>query len=315
MRTTEGASDTAARDTSTKLAPFRRALIVANPIAGRGRARAAAHELAEGLARAGIENELYFTAARGDARTRLRCMDPAVDLVVSVGGDGTVSEVLDGLVRREVPVMILAMGTGNVMSLDLGLPHDVDGVLDVIASRRARQLDVARVNQRHLSFLVSGIGFDGMVVRELEALRKGPISKLTWARAALRTLARYREPELEVELDGERLAGTYGFVLFSNVIHYGGSRVLHRDARIDDGLFEAYLFRGCSHLGLLGYGLWGMLAGLPGGRCTLRRARKIRVRSAVPVPYQVDGDYKGETPIEIEIQPETFTLLVPDPRV
>src|SRR5688572_12857720 len=88
---------------------FRRALVVANPIAGRGRARAAARELAIGLEQLGVASELYFTTARGDARLWLRARARDHDLVVAVGGDGTVSEVLDGLVDRSVPIAILPM--------------------------------------------------------------------------------------------------------------------------------------------------------------------------------------------------------------
>src|SRR5207248_659385 len=69
-------------------ATFHRALIVANPIAGRGRSQAAARELAEGLGRRGIACETYLTASRDDARVKLRCASPDVDLVVAIGGDG-----------------------------------------------------------------------------------------------------------------------------------------------------------------------------------------------------------------------------------
>jgi YegS/Rv2252/BmrU family lipid kinase len=301
------------RESISTLEPalFRRALVVANPIAGRGRARGAARELSAGLARRGIACETFFTAARDDARVKLRCLSPDVDLVVAVGGDGTVSEVLEGLVDREIPVAILPLGTANVMSLDLGLPRDVDRALEMIAAGRTTRLDAARVNGRYLSFLVTGIGFDAMVVRELEARRKGAITKLDWARAAWRTLADYTPPALAVEIDGRRIDGEFGEVLVSNVVHFAGYRTLCAERRVDDGLFEAYLFEKSSRANLVGYALRGLLRGLPGGSCKLVRAKNVRVTAPEPVPVQVDGDGRGTTPVEVCVMDAQFRLVIP----
>lgn len=291
--------------------PFQRALILVNPIAGRGRAERAARELAQLLEREGAEVELCATRKKGDARERAERIGPELERLIVVGGDGTVSEVLQGLARHELPLLILPMGTANVMGLDLGLPRDAAGALRVLREGRLQRLDVARVAGHGLSFLVTGIGLDGMVTRELERVRRGPITKWSWVRAALRAFRNYREPQLEVELDGRVLEERYGFVLFSNVIHYGGHPVLRGQRRLDDGLFEVYLFRSCSRLGLLAHALRALTRGFPSPRCELQRARRLRVHSDEPVAFQVDGDFAGQTPLELEVLAQPFTLLVP----
>jgi diacylglycerol kinase (ATP) len=294
--------------------PFRRALVLANPIAGSGRARRASEELATGLEGIGIEVELHFTRERGDARERAQKLARDVDLVVSVGGDGTLGEVLaglSGLSGRDVPVAILAAGTANVMSLDLGLPRRVAGLLEVIALGRTVPVDTARVNGERLSFLVTGVGFDAMAVHELESRRRGPITRASYVAAGLRVLRRYAPPSLEVELDGRQMPGRFAQVLVSNVVHYGGFRVLSSDRRLDDGLFEVYLFPKGSRASLAGYALRALLRGLPGGACTRLRARRVRIVSEAPVPCQVDGDAFGETPVEIAVHPVQSRLVVP----
>lgn len=297
--------------------PFRRALVIANPVAGRGRGHVVAHEVERLLASSTAFVERFETAARGDARARARRLEPDVDLVVSIGGDGTLSEVLAGLPRRDVPVAVLPMGTANVLALDLGLPRSPADLVAMLPRARRQPLDVARVNGEHLCFLVAGVGFDASVVRELERARRGPTSKLAWALAGLRAFARHRDVPLRVTVDGRALDGAFGHVLVSNIVHYGGFDVLDPKRELDDGLFDVYTFRGGSRLGLLAYLVRGALARFPGGDCELVRARRVRIEAGEPVPYQIDGDHRLDaappwrTPFELEVEPERFTLLVP----
>jgi len=291
-------------------APYRHGLVVVNPIAGRGKGRQVGAEVVEGLGRRGVRAEVFETSARGDARAHLRCMAPDIDLVVSVGGDGTLREVFSGMLEPAIPIGVLPLGTANVLSLDLGLPRDVDRALEVFLAKKCALIDTCTVNG-HLSFLVTGVGLDGMAVRELEAKRKGPITRWSYLWAGLRALWSYRAPRLTVEVDGEPLPGSFGLVLVSNIIHYAGVIRLSRERKLDDGLFEVYLFRHGTRLGMLPYAIRGLLGLLPGGSCTLRRARRVRITSPEPVPCQVDGDYRGETPVEIEVGGPQYRLLVP----
>lgn len=289
---------------------FQRALVIANPVSGRGQAARAGRELAEGLNQRGIPAELFLTSAKGDAFSRLRADAEGPDLVVSVGGDGTLREVFEGLLDPEVPVAVLPFGTANVLALELGLSRNVPQTLEMIEAGRVTAIDVSQVNG-HLSFLVVGVGLDGMTVRDVEERRDGPITKWTYVGAVARTLKGYRPPRLRLELDGEALEGEYGFVVASNVHGYGGLLQLDRGARIDDGLLEVYLFPTGTRRELVAAALRGMIHHLPGGAVGMRRARHIRVEAEEPVPYQVDGDLGGTTPVELEVGPRQYHLLVP----
>jgi diacylglycerol kinase family enzyme len=174
----------------------------------------------------------------------VRALTPGTDLVIAVGGDGTLREVFDGLADPDLPVALLPMGTANVLSIQLELPRDVDGLLESCAAGACSASTWPR-SRAGLSFLVTGVGFDGRVIRELEARRNGAITHLSYLPAVLRALRGYRPPELSVEIDGERLPGTYGLVLVSNIIHYGGLLKLS-NAALDDGHFEVFLFRKAS---------------------------------------------------------------------
>lgn len=289
-------------------------LIIANPIAGRGRGERIARELETALSRAGFAAELHLTLARGDGRERAAKIGLDVDVVVAVGGDGTLSEVLSGLPRRDIDVGLLPMGTANVLSLDLRLPRDVAGFIAMLRERRTQTIDLAQVNRTHASFLVCGIGFDADVVHELEKRRDGPITKLDWTWAGMRALANWKNPKLTVEIDGRALAGEYALVLVSNIVHYGGYDVLSRDRVFDDGLFEVYMFEAESRLGLLRHAVHGAFGRFPSKKAHLQRGKHVTVRSKTPVPFQVDGDLRGLTPFELVVGSEPFRLLVPSHR-
>jgi len=291
--------------------PYRNALVVANPIAGRGKGEHAATELAEALRNAGIATELFLTKARDDARVRVRCADPDTDLIVAVGGDGTIGEVMAGLMSDDISVGIMPMGTSNLLGLDLSLPRDVDSVLEVLLAGHTQRIDLSEVNG-HVSFLCTGVGIDAATVRALEKRRTGPISKLSYARPLLDCLWNFSKPKLSVEVDGKPIEGTFGLVVACNTIHYASYLKLARDRKLDDGLYEVYLFPSASGLSLLTYAIRGLLGRLPGGGCTMVRATSLRITSDEPVPYQVDGDYRGETPVEFRVTGRQVKLLVPN---
>lgn len=290
--------------------PFAKALVIGNPVAGRGRGTDAARETCEGLRSLGVATELFMTHARRDAWRRVRTMDADVDLVVSVGGDGTLSEVLGGLVDRDVPVAQLPLGTANVLAQELGLPRDVDGLLEVVKRRRTSALDTADVDGR-LTFLCVGSGIDGCAVEEVEARRNGPISYLTYVKAMARVLRNYRPPQLKLEIDGEPVAGEFGFVLVSNVREYGGFFHLSSKCRRDDSRVEVYAMRSGARHRIARMAATAALQELPGRVADFWQARRVVVQAPDDQPYQVDGDLGGHGSFTYEVSDARYQILIP----
>lgn len=304
--------------------PISNLLVIANPVAGRGRGESSARALAEHLRAAGREVEVFTTTRRGDARERAAAIDGDVAAVVSVGGDGTLSEVLSGLRSndrtlrshdrqrrdRAIPVAQLALGTANVLALDLRLPRDPAQLARVVLAGRVQRVDLARVGDR-LCFLGASAGYDARVVHGVERLRRGPITKWTWARAAITEFREYVAPELSVEIDGTRAPGTFGMVLIANVVNYAGWPSLADDRVLDDGRFEAYLFPARSRRDLTRHALRGLFARFPGGDVARIQGRHFRVECAEPVALQVDGDAAGHAPFELTVEATPCRMLVP----
>ena len=290
--------------------PYHRAVIVANPIAGRGRGVAAARELSDALGRRGLSAHVHLTERRHCGRDHVRAMPDDVDLVVAVGGDGTLRDVLSGLTERDAAIAQLPMGTANVLAKDVGLPMDVDGLVELVERGTTSTLDTAMVNGM-LTFLCVGVGFDGACVAEVERRRKGPITKLDYVTAGLRVLKGYRQPSLRLEVDGEEVDGEFGFVLISNVREYGAVFRLSSECRRDDQRAEVYAVRDASRLGLARMATTAMLRELPGRVAEYWQARRVRVIAGDEVPWQIDGDLGGYGSVEYAYEGQRFRLVAP----
>ena len=290
--------------------PFRRAMLVVNPTSGRGQGVKVAQELAEALGQKGIASETHVTRERGDGLRAMRAKGTDYDLAIAIGGDGTIRETLEGLVDTEVPVAVVPAGTANVLAGCLGLRRDVHHTLEVILGNQPRDLNVARVNGR-LSMLCVGVGFDGWAVREMERTRKGASSMRAYAKALTVSFRRFEPKSLSVTLDGVRRKETFGSVLVSNTARYAGAVKLSPEARLDDGLFEVYLFPTGTRLELARALTRGLVRHLPGGAVTMERARSVRIECDEEVPCQIDGDAAGATPVELEVQETRFRILAP----
>jgi YegS/Rv2252/BmrU family lipid kinase len=290
------------------------ALIIANPVSGRGRADRLAESLESQLRWHGVRSSLRITSARGEARALAARCPSDVDIVVSVGGDGTLSEVIDGLPLDGPPLGLLPAGTANVLALELGLPTDAGGCARMLVKGHTCALDILRVNGRR-AFLNVSVGFDAAVVEELERRRRGRISKLSYLGPLVRTLRTHRRPQLAVRLDGGA-ARSYGQCFLTNVRMLGTSLLRFDHApRRGDGCVEAYLCRGGRRRDILRYALRLGFARLArAGDVEFHRARKIEVDADHPVPYQVDGDYGGVTPVAVEVLTESLQILTPRPE-
>lgn len=274
----------------------------------------------------GNEVEVVETNRRGHA-TRF-AQDAArrgVDLVIGFGGDGTLNEVATGVAGTDTALGVLPGGSTNVFARTLGMPNDpaaaVQQLAAGIAARTIEPIGLGRVNGRYFCFH-TGVGYDAAVVREVErrASLKRWLGHPLFIYAALRTwLVGYDRaaPHFTVTSpDHEPVPGFFTVVLNTNPYTYLGNRPLDLSpaATLDRGLV-AVTFRSMKVSAILG-GLGGALRG--GGVKASETLdvqtdlTSIVVSHAEPFPYQLDGDYLGETRhLEFTHVPEAVRLVRP----
>ena len=301
-----------------------RAVIFANPIAGRGRGRILAERLQARFVKEGWAVEAVFERPESVSDRALA----GATAVVSIGGDGTlravVERVTDGGKNEGPGVLVVPMGTANLMGRHLGVGLSVKGLeeraVSAIAQRRVVRLDLGRITSgsefrvpsSKLFLLMVGVGIDGEIVHALDKVRRGPIGFASYLRPGFGTLARYHFRAIEVEVDGQRIFPMRPAVAFvGNVKEYGTGFEILPAARSDDELLDVCVMPAGSASELIKHFLAAFTGEhLQGEGVVYAKGKKVKVTSHEPVAVQADGDPAGFTPVEMEILPTRVAFLV-----
>lgn len=290
--------------------PVKRLGFVVNPVSGRGAGPGLVQGAMSTLHRAGTETLVHETRGPGDARDWAATRGRAFDVVVCVGGDGTLREVIEGLDGGGT-VGVIPAGTANVVARDLGIPRSGAGAVRVLLEGRPRSLDVGRVNGRPFLAMV-GVGFDGEVVRSLCDSRRGPIRMSSYVLPGLRSFLHHRPQPLAVTVDDRPSRnGAFGMII-CNTRNYGGFLSVAPQARMDDGWLDFQMQLGSGRTSLLVLSLAALMHRRPPSHlAAYGRGRRIKVEAGTPVPVQVDGDAFGTTPVEVEVEAARVSILAP----
>lgn len=296
------------------------ALLIFNPAAGQGRPEETL--AAARLAFSAVAQDVVVTQSGGDARAaaqRAARRPDVYDAVLVAGGDGTLNEVLNGLMAEHeaapLPIGLIPLGTRNILARELGIPRgDMEAQAALVERGRTRPLDLGRAGEQYFS-LVAGFGFDAAVVREVALPIKELIGPAAYAFATLGALARYHSTRFRLILDGECVESEAFMVLAANVATYAFQGVKPAPfAAPDDGWLDICVFER-ARMDKVGFvtQIAAVFARrhLRDPRVRYYRARHLEIISDPPVEAQLDGDGIGLTPLTVEIVPKACTVFVP----
>jgi YegS/Rv2252/BmrU family lipid kinase len=300
-------------------------VFLVNPASGNGATGKRWPELQRQAADFGLDGHVELSTGPGGLAELARsAADDGAEIVVAVGGDGTVHEVANGLLRaqrRPLPELgILARGTGDDFVRALGIPTaDIDA-LTVLRDGRTRELDVGRVTYRTgagdeaQSFFVSmaGVGMSGAVARRLNTTSKRLGGKVAGLVATFAVFSRWRNVDLRVTVGGEQREGRMEDVLVGNTEFHNGGMRLCPGARPDDGVFDVLLIGDLTKADLVRV-LPKLYKGthLPHPKAELLRGATVSVESSTPLPIELDGEQPGTTPARFEVVPGELRVRVP----
>lgn len=287
-------------------------LFILNPTSGRKKTRDTLQSVIESVyAESGYEFRIQRCDRKEDVDPVLEeARRQGVELVVAVGGDGTVHEVAARLIGTPTILGIVPTGSGNGLARHLQIPLEPAAALRALAASRVEEIDTAFVNE--IPFInVAGVGFDAVVAERFASSTVRGLE--TYIREGLRVYSSYAPEEYEIRLNGEVVRHRAYLIAVANASQYGNGALIAPLASLQDGLLDLSLL----HLGsLLAAPL--LLQQLFTGRLnesahvTMLRARQVTIHRSAAGPAQIDGEpHLLPDVLTFGIRPRSLRMLVP----
>lgn len=290
------------------------ALVIFNPTAGRRRLRRLEDVLAR-LRAAAVDVRLQPTAARGDAERFARTA--AADLVVAAGGDGTINEVVNGLMAAPTdavpPLGIVPLGTANVLAREVGLGDDADAVAATLLGDGELAYRPGRLRSgdaiRHF-IMMAGIGFDADVVGKVDLRWKRLLGRGAYGLASAGRFLAYRPHLFRLAIDGVPYQAAS--VVVSRGRHYAGAYVAAPEASLARPELHVCLFEQPGRLAVLRYGAALLRNALPQAAAyRVVAGREVEILGSGTQIVQADGDIVARLPLRIDVAERAIRLKVP----
>jgi YegS/Rv2252/BmrU family lipid kinase len=297
------------------------AALIYNPVAGSGltKKRVPVEEVRDRFIANGWHVGLVPTRCALDGTEAAKfAMTHGADVVVAMGGDGTVNEVVQALVGTDTPLGIVPAGTINVLAQELNLPLDPLAAVDVITSEQVRRIDLGRANGRYFTMMI-GLGYDAESTNTIIPDLKKWTGPVAYYVAGVQAFAKHKSVRATMTIhDGKktrRLRRLVYMMIVSNVgLYAGGVLKFTPEASFTDGLFDVCLIRSRRWYRALLHVVLSFLGGLRTvSDVEFFQVKSIKMTTGRPFPYQLDGDPAGTTPVTIEMVPRALAVVAPPP--
>jgi diacylglycerol kinase (ATP) len=301
-----------------------RTRVIVNPAAGAGKTAKKWPMIMSLLKSLGLEFGHDITEAPGHAIELTKsAVQKGYELVVSVGGDGTIHEVVNGLYAAggttDVAVGIINTGTGADYIRTIGVPRRYKEACECLLSDNRRTVDLGVIEYRNggqakkrLFVNFAGLGFDAEVVRATTEKFKAMGDVPSYLMGLFSTLFSYQNRDVSIEVDGELGERKICTVLLNNGRYVGGGMLSAPNADPGDGFFDLVIIDDIGKPDLI-LSLPRIYKGthLTHPKVTLMRARKVEIKPAVRMAVQADGELLGEAPARFSIMPAALKVVIP----
>jgi diacylglycerol kinase (ATP) len=301
------------------IALYRNAYLIYNPFAGklnRSKSQLLQRTIEALRGRGHAVQHVPTTGPQTAAAIARESIASGADLILAAGGDGTINEVMNGMVGSEVPLGVLPAGTANVLACEMRMNYDAARIAGELHEFVPARIAVGKLHgerkgeDRHF-LLMAGAGLDALIVYSVNPSVKAMLGKVAYW---IGGFAHIGKPLTEFNVEAGGQVHRCSFALASRVKNYGGDLSIARDVSLFDDDFELVLFQGPSSLPYIKYFAGVMLNSLKGMKGVLvLRANSITFGSPAnpDLHVQIDGEHTGLGPARLSIVPKALTLLFP----
>jgi diacylglycerol kinase (ATP) len=296
-----------------------RVKLIANPGAGDVSTIASRIEqVMQYLTEGGLKVDLALAHPKKEAiPIAQKAVKDGYDVVIAMGGDGTIGVVIRGIAGSKVRLGIIPAGTENDIARSLGIPEDLKEACAVIASGHTRSLDLGQIStkkrKKFYFFMVATVGLTATLYPLISEVPEG---KLSGIKDAVMTLLKFKtDPTVYLTLDDEsKIEVETMLVTVANTPITGVKNLVAPDASMEDGLLDIAVYPGFSKAELLSYFVRSANEGqTPDGRIQRYRARKIKVKTSPKLDVAAEGILLGKGTARIKVIPGALRVIAPEP--
>jgi len=321
-----------------------RAELIYNPVAGQIVIRHILEDLIQFLNRSGWSVSIRQTTGPGEATELAR--DAALNgaqVVIAAGGDGTVSEVANGLIGSEAALGVLPIGTSNTFALQMGIPTlnpllptknfakllmDLEenvarplptnfyrkvlfNAARVLVEKRTIRVDLGKLGDRYF-LMWAGIGLDALITENVSLEEKQAYGAWAYIPRTIRTIRQFPGAEVRLALDGKNIVSNTTLIIVSNIQLYAGILPVGLIARVDDAKLDVCIFKGGGFFTFVQHALKvASHRQLKDPQIDYHQCQKITIESVRDLPIHLDGEPYTHTPVTIETVPSAIEVIVP----
>ncbi|MCH7916805.1 MAG: diacylglycerol kinase family lipid kinase [Planctomycetes bacterium] len=292
--------------------------IILNPYGGGRRGRAVLAQVLPLFQSAGVDVTLSETTHPGHATSIVQELTlGGLDAIVVIGGDGTLHEVVNGMLSREdkqkIPIGVIPGGSGNAFAHDLGLQNPVEAA-HAILGRHAHAVDAIAVQmdaRAELVYVLNILGWGLVTDIGLMAQKLRWLGERRYTLVTVMEIFRHKARPATLILEDREIVDDFTFVIVCNTIHTGKGMKIAPKARLDDGLMDVVVVR--EHAKPMR--LLKLFAKLFEGKhiedplCEYYQVRRCALLPEKEGPLNLDGDIMGRTPVRLEVIPKAFSVF------
>ncbi len=299
------------------------AKVIINPSAGADKTRKKVPEIERMLREINLDFSSIITEGPGHAvKIAEESVKAGAKMIVSVGGDGTINEVANGIYNAgglaETALGIVSTGTGADYIRTLGLPRSIDEAVKKLQSPKFNNVDLGKLScmkngkaTERLFVNFAGLGFDAEIVRATSQKYKSLGKVAAYLMALLTILASYRNKNIKITINGVEETHKICTTIMGNGKYGGGGMMTTPEADISDGLLDVLVVGDLSKPDLLA-SLPRIYKGthLTHPKVRLKKAAEISIKTEEVMTVQADGDLMGETPVTFSILPRALKIIL-----
>ncbi|SDI27314.1 diacylglycerol/lipid kinase family protein [Natribacillus halophilus] len=288
--------------------------IIVNKCSGNGKGALIWKQVKKALQTKEIDYQVYFTKRSNHATAIVREINGGV--IIVIGGDGTIHEVINGLIGAKTPVGIIPAGSGNDFAKALDIPTNAREALDRILHGKQQAVDIGRINGK-CCVTVIGVGFDGKVAQTVNASKSKRwlnvirFGKLSYVISVFKVLLSYKPVDITITVDGHKEDITNVWLIaVANFPYYAGGMAICPNAKGNDGFLELCVVHGMSRLQFV-RAFPGVFKGKHVSHPAVKMltGKQIEISSSTAMIVHGDGEIIGQTPIKIDVEKEALNVI------